>query len=44
VEENKDKDAADLLREAVFLLILKYANDKDIRQMVIDKLKGVILE
>ncbi len=44
VEENKDKNEADLLREAVFLLILKYANDKNIRQMVIDKLKGVILE
>ena len=44
VEENKNKDEAGLLREAVFLLILKYANDKTIRQMVIDKLKGVILE
>ena len=44
VGENKAKDEADLLREAVFLLILKYANDKTIRQMVIDKLKDVILE
>jgi len=44
VDENKGKDEAGLLREAVFLLILKYANDKDIRLMVMDKLKGVILE
>jgi len=44
VEENREKDEAVLLREAVFLLILKYANDKTIRQMVIDKLKSVILK
>ncbi|MCK5375903.1 MAG: hypothetical protein KAJ97_02400 [Acidobacteria bacterium] len=42
VEGNEDKDDADLVREGIYQLFLKYAEDKDTRQLIFDKLRNVI--
>ena len=43
-ECNASKDEAELLREGVFLLILKYATEKKLRELLFEKLQGVILK
>jgi len=42
VEGNEAKDDAELLREGIYQLFLKYADDKDARQFIFDKLRTVI--
>ena len=42
VEGNEAKDDADLLREGIYQLFLKYADDKDARQFIFEKLRTVI--
>jgi hypothetical protein len=42
VEGNKGKDDAELLREGIYQLILKYAEDKNTRQIIFDKLRHAI--
>lgn len=44
VEENKGKNEADLIREGVYLLLLKYATDKKIRELIFNKMQKVIRE
>ena len=44
VEGNEEKSEADLLREGVYQLILKYSADKRIRDLLTHKLESVILE
>ena len=44
VEENKGKNEADLIREGVYLLLLKYATDKKIRELMFNKMQKVIGE
>ena len=43
-ECNASKNEAELLREGVFLLILKYATEKKLRELLFEKLEGVILK
>jgi tetratricopeptide (TPR) repeat protein len=43
-ECNASKDEAELLREGVFLLILKYATEKKLRGLLFEKLQSVILK
>jgi len=42
VEGNEGKDDAELVREGIYQLFLKYAEDKDTRQLIFDKLRNVI--
>jgi len=42
VEGNQAKDDAELLREGIYQLFLKYADDKDARQFIFNKLRAVI--
>jgi hypothetical protein len=42
VEGNEAKDDAELLREGIYQLFLKYADDKDARQFIFDKLRRAI--
>jgi len=42
VKGNEAKDDAELLREGIYQLFLKYADDKDARQFMFDKLRTVI--
>jgi len=42
VEGNEAKDDAELLREGIYQLFLKYADDKDARQFIFEKLRTVI--
>jgi hypothetical protein len=42
VEGNQTKDDAELLREGIYQLFLKYADDKDARQFIFNKLRTVI--
>jgi hypothetical protein len=42
VEGNEAKDDAELLREGIYQLFLKYAEDKETRQFIFDKLRNVI--
>ena len=44
VEENKGKNEADLIREGISLLLLKYATDKKIRELIFNKTQKVIGE
>ena len=44
VEENKEKNEADLIREGIYLLLLKYATDKKIRELMFNKMQKVIGE
>lgn len=40
--QNKNKDEARLLREGIYLLILKYAQDQEVRDLIFEKVKKVI--
>ena len=42
VEGNEEKDDAELLREGIYQLFLKYAGDKNTREFIFDKLRAVI--
>ena len=42
VEGNEGKDEAELLREGIYQLFLKYADDKDTREIIFDKLRSAI--
>ena len=42
VEGNESKDDAELLREGIYQLFLKYAEDKDTREIIFDKLRHAI--
>lgn len=42
VEGNQNKDDAELLREGIYQLFLKYAEDKDTREIIFDKLRHAI--
>ncbi len=37
VECNRNKDESDLIREGIYLLILKYATDKNVRETLFEK-------
>ena len=39
LEENQGKSEADLVREGIYLLILKYASEKNVRERLFDKLE-----
>ena len=40
--ETEGKDDAELLREGIYQLFLKYADDKDTREVIFDKLRNAI--
>ncbi|MBU4053153.1 MAG: hypothetical protein KKA41_02195 [Proteobacteria bacterium] len=40
IQENKNKSESDLIREGIYLLILKYASDKNVRDQLFLKLEG----
>ena len=42
VEGNEGKDEAELLREGIYQLFLKYAEDKQTREFIFDKLRHAI--
>jgi hypothetical protein len=42
VEGNEGKDEAELVREGIYQLFLKYAEDKDTREFIFDKLRHAI--
>jgi hypothetical protein len=42
VEGNEEKEEADLLREGLYQVILKYSNNKHVRELLTQKMKGVI--
>ena len=42
VEGNEGKDDAELVREGIYQLFLKYAEDKDAREIIFDKLRHAI--
>ena len=42
VEGNEGKDDAELVREGIYQLFLKYAEDKDTREFIFDKLRHAI--
>jgi hypothetical protein len=42
VEGNQGKDDAELVREGIYQLFLKYAEDKDTREFIFDKLRHAI--
>lgn len=42
VEGNENKDDAELLREGLYQLFLKYAEDKETREIIFDKLRHAI--
>ncbi len=42
IEGNEGKDEAELLREGIYQLFLKYADDKNTRQLIFDKLRHAI--
>ncbi len=42
VEGNEDKDDAELLREAIYQLFLKYSDHKETRELIFDKIRSVI--
>lgn len=42
VENNRNKTESDLVREGIYLLILKYATDKNVRASVFEKLTHTI--
>lgn len=42
VEGNENKDDAELLREGIYQLFLKYAEDKHTREIIFDKLRHAI--
>ena len=44
VAENAGKDEAELIREGIYLLILKYAADQEVRNLIFSKLEKTISE
>jgi len=42
VEGNEGKTDADLAREGIYLLFLKYADDKQTRELIFDKIRTVV--
>jgi len=42
IEGNEGKEDAELLREGVYQLILKYSTDKNVRELLIRKIKSVV--
>lgn len=42
VEGNEGKDEAELIREGIYQLFLKYAADKDTRELIFEKLRHAI--
>lgn len=41
-EGNEDKEISDLVREGIYELFLKYSGDKDIREIIFDKIRNVV--
>lgn len=42
VEGNEGKDDAELIREGIYQLFLKYADDKDTRELIFDKIRSFV--
>lgn len=42
VEGNENKDDAELVREGIYLLFLKYAEDKQTRELIFEKIRTVV--
>ena len=42
VEGNEGKDDAELVREGIYLLFLKYAEDKPTRELIFEKIRTVV--
>jgi hypothetical protein len=42
IEGNEGKEDAELLREGLYQLILKYSTDKNVRELLIRKIKSVV--
>lgn len=42
VEGNEDKDDAELLREAIYQLFLKYSDHKETRELIFEKIRNVV--
>ncbi len=42
IEGNEDKDDAALIREGIYQLFLKYADHKDARELIFDKIRAVV--
>jgi len=42
VEGNQDKTEAELVREGIYLLFLKYAEDKSTRELIFEKIRTVV--
>ena len=42
VEGNEDKSDAELVREGIYLLFLKYAEDKQTRELIFEKIRTVV--
>lgn len=42
IAENLDKSESDLLREGIYLLILKYATDPQLRELIMGKMENVL--
>jgi len=42
VEGNEDKDDAELIREGIYQLFLKYADDKDTRELIFEKIRSYV--
>ncbi len=44
IAENRDKSEPDLVREGIYLLILKYATDSKLRELIMEKMENVLNE
>jgi tetratricopeptide (TPR) repeat protein len=42
VEGNENKDDAELIREGIYQLFLKYAEDKGTRELIFDKIRHIV--
>ena len=42
VPGNEDKDDAELIREGIYQLFLKYADDKETRELIFDKIRSFV--
>ena len=42
LEVNRKKDESELIREGIYLLLLKYADEKSIRDLIFEKIQNVI--
>jgi hypothetical protein len=41
-EGNEGKEISDLVREGIYQLFLKYSGDKDVREIIFDKIRNVV--